>query len=86
MSTTLAVNEVAIRDHVAHGDRDPKLDPSAGRRFVDVLWHFILYFDGAAHRIDNAVELDQQAITHGSHNPASVRGDRRVDEIAPDGI
>jgi len=51
-----------------------------------VLRHFALYFDGTAHRIDNAVELDQQPITHRSHDPAPVRGDRRVDEVAPDGV
>ena len=48
--------------------------------------HLGLHLDRAAHRIDDAVELDQQAVAHGSHDAPLVRDDRRVDEITPDGV
>src|SRR5208282_221833 len=82
----LAVNQVAIGDDIAHGDRDPKLNTPVVRHLFSVLRHFALHFDRAGHGIDDAVELDQQAIAHAAHDAAFVRHDCRIEEIAPDGV
>src|SRR6266446_3730797 len=82
----LPVNEVAIRHHVAHGDREAKPDLPVDRHLRAVLRHLALHLDCTAYRIDNAVELDQQTVAHGSHDAAPVRDDREINEIAPDGV
>src|SRR5205823_9248039 len=43
--------------------------------------HFPLDRDGAAYGIDNAVELDQQPVSHRAHDATPVLGDLWIDEI-----
>jgi len=43
-----------------------------------------LYFDRAAHRIDHAGELDDQAVAHGARNTAAMCEDLGIDQVAPD--
>ena len=51
-----------------------------------VLRHRTLDLDRAADGIDDAVELDQQAVAHRAHDAAPVLADLRVDEIAADRV
>ena len=81
---TVAVDQIAVRDHIAHVDREAKLDAPVGRRIGAPLRHCPLDRDRAAHGIDDAVELDQQAVAHRAHDAAPVLGDLRVDEIVAD--
>jgi hypothetical protein len=46
------------------------------------LGHPALHFDGAAHGVDHAPELDDRAIAGALDDTAAVHGDRGVDEIA----
>ena len=54
---------------------------SAGDTGV-ALGHRLLHLDRAAHRIDDAGELDQQAVAGGLDDAAVVLGDLRVDQLA----
>ena len=46
------------------------------------LGHRLLHFDRAAHRIDDAGKLHQQAVAGGLDDAAVVLGDLRIDEVA----
>ena len=48
------------------------------------LGHPALHLGGAAQRVDDAGELDQQAVAGGLDDAAAVLGDLRVDQLAPD--
>ncbi len=78
----LPVNEVTIGDHIAHCDGDAKPYPPVGGHLFSVSRHLALHLHCAAHRIDDAVELDQEPISHGAHDAPPVFGDGRVEEIA----
>jgi hypothetical protein len=45
-----------------------------------------LHIDGTAHSIHCARELDQDAIASGLYDPATVRGNRRVNYFTPQGL
>jgi hypothetical protein len=47
-----------------------------------MLDHRMLDFDGAAHRVDDAAELDQCAIAGPFDDASAVDGDGRIDEVA----
>ena len=79
----IAEDVVAVDDDVAEIDADTK-----GNRFVIrtpavPLGHRLLYGDRALHRIDGAGELDQRAVAHHLHDSPAVRGDGRIEELAP---
>src|SRR5262249_55288749 len=79
----VAVDVPPILDDVAEIDPDAELDPPI-RRYTGVAQrHLALHFDGAANRVDDAGELDQQPVTHGSDDAAAVFLDLRIDERAP---
>ena len=82
----VAINQVTVGDDVAHIDCDAKPDPPVGRQCGAVLGHRALDRQRTAHRIDDAVEFDQQPVTHGAHDTALVLVDLGVDEIATDGL
>ena len=44
--------------------------------------HGVLHFDCAAHRVDDAAELDDAAVAGALDDAAMVHGDRGVDQIA----
>jgi hypothetical protein len=72
---------VGLRHHIAYVDADPEFDP-----FVRVDAgvqgdHAALDIQGAARRVDNAAELDQETIAHGFENPTAIRGDGGVNRI-----
>jgi hypothetical protein len=77
----IAKNVIVLDDHVANVDADAKADALA---FIDVgiaVFHALLHHDGAAHRIDDRRELDENAVTRGLDDTALVLGDQRIDEL-----
>ncbi len=44
--------------------------------------HGALHLDRAAHGVDHAAELDNEAVAHALDHPPVVDGDGRVDEVA----
>ena len=44
--------------------------------------HAVLHFDRAAHRVDDAAELDDAAVAGALDDAPMMRGDGRVDQIA----
>ena len=80
---TPSPNQIAVglRHHVADVDADPEFDPFV---LVDAGVqpdHAVLQVQGAACRVDNAAELDQQTIAHGFENPTAIRGDGGVNRV-----
>ena len=51
---------VALLDDVAQMNADAELDAALGRHAGVALDHGVLHFDGAAHRVDHAAELDER--------------------------
>ena len=73
----VAMNVVAVDDDVAEIDPDAPIRCGLGRR---VLGHRRLPLDRAAHRVDDAGELDEQSVAGGLDDAAVMPGDRRVDQ------
>ena len=73
---------VALLDDVAEMDADPKFDAPVRRHAGIALDHAVLHFDGAAHRVDHAAELDDRAVAGALDDAAVVDGDGRIDQIA----
>jgi hypothetical protein len=73
---------VALLDHVAEMDADPKFDALVRRDLSVALDHRPLDFNGAVHCIDDAPELDNCAVAGALDHPAVVHGDGRIDQVA----
>ena len=73
---------VALLDDVAQMDTDAELDAAFGRQAGIALDHGILHFDGAAHGVDDAAELDEASVAGALDHAAIVHGDGRIDQIA----
>ena len=76
----VAVDVVALDDHVAEIDADAQLDAVVRRDIRVPLGHRLLHLDRAAHRIDDAGKLHQHAVAGGLDDAAVVLGDLRIDE------
>jgi hypothetical protein len=63
-------------------DADPKFDALVGRDLGVALDHRPLDFNGAAHRVDDAPELDDAAVTRALHDAPMVHSDGRIDQVA----
>ena len=74
---------VALLNHVAEVDADAKLDAALGRKPSIALDHAVLHLDGAAHGIDHASELYEDAVAGALHCAAMMRSDGGIDQIAP---
>ena len=85
----VAIEVVALDDHVAEIDADAQFDAALRGDIGVPLGHRLLHRDGAAHRIDDAGKLHQQAVAGGlgprarPGDAALVLGDLRVEELAP---
>ena len=73
---------VGLLDHIAEMDSDAELDAALGRKAGVALDHTVLHLNGAAHRVDDAAELNDGAIAGALDHAAIVDGDYRVDQIA----
>ena len=74
---------VALLDHIAEVDADPELDAALRGKTGIALDHTVLHLDGAAHGIDDASELDEDAVAGALHCAAMMRGDGGIEQIAP---
>ncbi len=61
---------------------DPKLDAALRRQAGIALDHTVLHFDGAAHGVNHAAELDQVAVLCAPDDAAVMQGDGRIDQVA----
>ena len=80
----VAVDVLALDDHVAEVDADAERDALGLGHVPLALGHALLDRDRAGDRVDDAGELDQRAVAHQLDDPALVLGDQRVDR-APRG-
>jgi hypothetical protein len=71
----IAVDVVTLDDDVAEIDTDAKLDAAFLGDTAIALGERTLDFDRAAHRIDDAGELDQQPVAGGLDDAPAMRGD-----------
>ena len=73
---------VALLDHVAEMDADPKFDALVGRDPSVALDHRPLDFNGAVHRVDDTAELDDAAVAGALDDATMMHGDGRIDQVA----
>ena len=73
---------VGLLDHVAEMNADPEFDAFVLRDAGVALGRAALDRDGAAHRVDDAAELDDEAVAGALDHPAVMRPDRRIEKIA----
>src|SRR5260221_250486 len=69
-SDVIDVDVVGVDDDVAEIDAHAHLDAPVDRNVGVALGHAALHFDRAAHRIDNAGKLDQDAVAGGLDDAA----------------
>jgi len=62
-------------------DAGAEQDLPFGRQTDIALNHAILHFDGAANRVNDAAELDENAIACTFDHTAMVNGDGGIDEV-----
>src|SRR5689334_19526807 len=77
----VAIEVVALDDHVAEIDADAQFDAVVRGGAGVPLGHRLLHRDGTAHRIDDAGKLHQQAVAGGLDDAAVMLGDLRIDEL-----
>ena len=73
---------VSFLDNVAEMDADTKFDALLMRQAGIALNHAALDFDGAAHGVDDATELDKRAVAGQLDGAAVMQGDGGIDEVA----
>jgi hypothetical protein len=73
---------VALLDHVAEVNADTEHDPAVLRDASVTLDHGVLNFDGAAHGVDDAAELDDRPVAGALDDPSVMHGDGRIDQVA----
>jgi hypothetical protein len=75
---------VALIDHIAEMNSDPKLDAALGRQSRIALDEAVLHFDREAHRVDHAKKLDETPVADALDDAAMMGGDGGVDRVAPE--
>ncbi len=73
---------VALFDDVTQMNADAKFDALFERDPCVALDHGVLHFECAAHRVDDAAELDDAAIAGALDDAAMMHGDCGIDQIA----
>ena len=73
---------VALFDHVAEMDANPKFDALVRRDPSIALDHRPLDFNGAVHRVDDAAELDDAAVARALDYAPVMHSDGRIDQVA----
>jgi len=79
---TVAIEVVALDDHIAEINPDAQFDAAVRRDTRIPLGHRLLHRDRAAHRIDDAGKLHQEAVAGGLNDAALVLGDLRIEKLA----
>ena len=62
---------------------DAKLDALVERDPCIALDHGVLHFERAAHRVDDAAELNHAAVAGALDDAAMMHGDCGIDQVAP---
>jgi hypothetical protein len=83
---TVAEDIVAVDDDVPDVDADAEGNAPILCYPDGTIGHRRLHYDGAAHRIDHARKLQQQAVAGGLDGATTVAGSRRVDHLLPNGF
>ena len=73
---------VALLDDIAKMHANAELDPAFGRQVGVALDHAVLELDRAAHRVDDAAKVDENAVAGALDGAAMMRGDRGINQIA----
>ena len=73
---------VALFDDVAEMYADTKFDAALGRLAGIALDHALLHVDRAAHRVDDAAELDEAAVAGALDDAPMMRGDCGINQVA----
>ena len=73
---------VGLLDDVAEMNADAEFDAPLGRQAGVALDQAVLHFDRAAHRVDDAAELDENSVPGALDDAAVMRGDGRIDQVA----
>ena len=81
----VAKNVAILDDDVALMDADAKLDPLCFRNPGIAASNRPLHFARTAQRIDDARELDEKPVAGCLDQPPTMRRDRRVDHLSPEG-
>jgi hypothetical protein len=76
----VAVDVVALDDHIAKIDADAKFDALVFRHVLVALGHAALNRHGAFDRVHDAGELDQRAVAHQFDDAPSILSDGRINE------
>ncbi len=79
----VAENVAAVDDDVADVDADAELDALVGGDLGVARDHAALQVDRAAHRIDDALELHQNAVVGGLDDAPAVLRDLGIDQLPP---
>ena len=77
----VAEDIASVSDYIAEIDPHTEFDAAIQRHISVSLGHRALHFDGAAHRVDNAGELDEQPVAGSLDDAATVLGDFGVDQF-----
>src|SRR5215470_18045548 len=77
----VAEDVVAVDDDVAEVDANAERDATVLGPLRGAISHRRLQFDGTAHCIDHARELNEQPVARGLHNATAVAGNGRVDHL-----
>jgi hypothetical protein len=77
----VAIEIVALDDHVAQIDADAQFDAVVRRDTRVPLGHRLLHRDRAAHRVDDARKFHKHAVAGGLDDAALVLGDLRIEEL-----
>ncbi len=72
-------------DHVTEIDPDPMGDPAIFRDVGGSDGHAPLQGRGAADRVDDRGELDDEAVAHRLDQAAMMRAEQRLDQLGPQG-
>jgi hypothetical protein len=73
---------VALLDHIAEMDADAELDASLGRKASIALDHAVLHLDGTMYGVNNAAELNEDAVTSSLDEASVMYSDGGIDQIA----
>ncbi len=73
---------VAFLDYIAKVDADPELDTPLRRQASIALDHAVLDLDGATNRVNDASELDEDAIACPLNDAAVMQSDSGINQIA----
>jgi len=77
----VAINVVAIGDHVAEIDPDAKTQAALLGEVQIAVGHRALNFTRTAHRVDDAGEFRQHAVAGGLDDPAMMLADLRIEQL-----